>query len=304
MNVFLTGATGYIGSRVADRLLGRGDSITALTRNNTARQKLEKQGMNVVISDLAQPESFIPAAKQADAIIHTAFNHSGDFFEEVDHEKNAVDAILTALKGSNKKLITTSGSGVLGDTGNKPAEEFFPVDWEFPASVRAKMEIACTSAADEGVHTCVLRLPVLVYGNGKSQFIPALINSAKHNQTSYYVGDGSNRLSCVHVEDAADLYVLALDKAPAGSLYNVANDMTVSSRELSEAIASAAQIHSVESTTLEQFSQLVHPFVALLLSMNNAITGKAAKQDFNWSPGLLYPSLIKDLREGSYQIRV
>jgi nucleoside-diphosphate-sugar epimerase len=298
----LTGATGYIGSRIASRLLSRGYSVTGLARSEAAKQNLEKRGMNAVIGDLAQPESFLDTVSRTDAVIHTAFNHSGDFFEEVNVEKIALDAVLTALEGSNKKLIITSGSGVLGDTGEKSVDETFPVPWEFPASVRAKVEVACIDAAAKGVHTCVLRLPVLVYGNGQSQFVPALIDTAKRNRVSYYVGDGTNRLSCVHVEDVADLFILALDKAPAGSLYNVANDVPVFSRELSEGIASAAQVNKIASVTIEEASQTIHPFVALLLSMNNSVTGEAAKQRFDWSPGTLYPSLLKDLYNGSYSV--
>lgn len=302
MNVFLTGATGYVGSRVAKRLLSRDDSVTALVRSPEAKRTLTQQGIDAVIGDLAQPELFLPVVRQADAVIHTAFNHSGDFFEQVKVEKSALDAMLKALSGSNKPLIATSGTGVLGDTGRNPVDETFSVNWEFPASVRAQLEVACAEAAKMGVRTCVLRLPILVYGDGQSQFVPTLIQTAKRNGISYYIGNGTNRLSAVHVEDVADLYILALDQASAGSLYNVADNDSVSSRELAEAVAFVSGVDRVESTSLEQASQVVHPFTVLLLSMNNAISGAAAKRALGWQPGT-HASLLKDLYHGSYAVQ-
>lgn len=303
MKILLTGATGYVGSRVSEKLRAKGHEVTAFVRSEEKRKGLEAQGLNLVVGRLEDPATLVQAAQEVDAVIHTAFDHVGDFFKGVEVEGHALDALLASLKGSGKTLIATSAAGVLGDTRGTPADEdtLLPDEQAWPVAKRGRLE-AKLVAAGSGLRTIVLRLPVLVYGRGASQFPPMLINTAKKMGTSYYVGDGTNKLSAAHVEDIADLYVLALEKAPSGSLYNVAAGEPVEPRAMAEAVKEAAGVDRTESIGQEKAGELWNPFVALLLSLNFWLSSEKAKRELGWTPE--GPSLLNDLRRGSYRNEV
>jgi len=302
MKVFLTGATGYVGARVAKRLKARGHSVVGLVRSEETRQKLRAQGMDAVVGDLAVPESFIEALRSADGVIHTAFNHAGDFFEEVKTEQRAIEAMLDALRGSGKPFVVTNGTGVLGDTGEVPADDSRVVNSEFPAAVRAEFETLLKEATSDNVRTVVLRLPILLYGYGQSVLLPVLVDTAKRTKVSYYIGEGQNRLSTAHVDDVADLFVLALEKAPAGSIFNVSVGEPVSGLELAKAICEAVGSDcQVESISFEKAGEVWNPFFALLLSMNNQVSGHGVVTKLGWQPSGK-PTIIDDLTHGSYRL--
>lgn len=300
MKILLTGATGYVGSRVSEKLRAKEHEVTAFVRSEEKKRSLEAQGMKAVVGRLEDPATLVRAVQETDAIIHTAFDHAGDFFKEVEVEEHALDALLASLKGSGKTLIATSAAGVLGDTGEKPADEdaLLPNEEAWPVAKRGRIEAKLVAAGSD-LRTIVLRLPVLVYGRGASQFPPMLINTAKKTSTSYYVGDGTNKLSAAHVDDIADLYVLALEKAPSGSLYNVAAGEPVEPRVMAEAVKEAAGVDRTESIGQEKAGELWNPFVALLLSLNFWLSSEKAKRELGWTPE--GPSLLNDLRRGSYR---
>ena len=301
MEVLLTGATGYVGKQVAEKLTASGHNVTGLVRSEDKARDLEAAGMRAVLGDLNTPLTVLEAAKRVDAIIHTAFDHGGDFFDEVEVEQALIDALLTELAGSGKTLVATSAAGILGDTGSVPVSEDAPLppvtDW--PVAKRAALETKLGDAATD-LRTVVLRLPVLVYGDGGSQFPPMLIQAAKTRGVSYYVGEGSNKISAAHVEDIAELYVLALENAPSGSLYNVAAE-AVKTKELAEAVKEAAEVNATESLSIEQAGKIWNPFTALLLSMNFQMSGEKAKRELGWSPQRI--SLLDNLTAGSYTNR-
>ncbi len=299
MNVLLTGATGYIGQRVAAKLRGHGHSVSGFVRSEAQRVELEHQGLNAVVGTLEEPTTLVDAAKRADAVIHTAFNHAGDFFESVRVEQNALDALLTALDGSGKTLIATSAAGVLGDTGDAPADEDMPLPDEeaWAVAKRGRLEANLKAATD--LRTVVLRLPVLVYGRGSSQFPPMLIQTAKETGTAYYVGEGTNKISAAHVDDIAELYMLALEKAPSGSLYNVAAGDPVQPKALAGAVKDAAAVGGTASLSQAEAGEVWNPFLALLLSLNFWMSSEKAKRELGWMPEC--PSLLDDLRIGSYR---
>ena len=301
MEVLLTGATGYVGKQVAAKLTASGHSVTGLVRSEDEARKLEATGIRAVLGDLNTPLTVLEAARRVDAVVHTAFGHGGDFFDEVEVEQTCIDTLLAGLAGSGKTLVATSAAGVLGDTGDVPLDEDAPlpsvVDW--PVAKRAALETKLNSAATD-LCTVVLRLPVLVYGDGGSQFPPMLIQTAKTEGVSYYVGKGSNKISAAHVADIAELYVLALENAPSGSLYNVAAE-ALKTKELAEAVKEAAEVNATESLSVEQAGKIWNPFTALLLSMNFQVSGEKAKRELGWSPQRI--SLLDDLTAGSYTNR-
>ena len=300
MKVLLTGATGYVGSRVVEKLEGRGHEVVAFVRSEERRAGIEARGMGAVVGWLEDPSTLIDAAREVDAVVHTAFDHAGDFFAAVDAEARALGALVPALSATGKTLVATSAAGVLGDTGATPADEDAPLPDEeaWPVAKRGRLEAQLMDVSP-GLRTVVLRLPVLVYGHGASQFPPLLINKAKEMGVSYYLGKGENKLSAAHVDDIAELYALALENAPVGSLYNVAAGEPVETRELAEAVAQAAGVDRVGNTDQEKAGDLWNPFVALLLSMNFWLSAEKAKRELGWRPQEM--SLLEDLKHSSYE---
>ena len=292
MHVFLTGASGYLGSRIATRLLARGHEVTGLVR----REGSAPDGVRERPGDLARPQDWTQAVREADATIHTAFGHAEDFADAVATERGALDAMLDALRPEGT-LIATSAAGVLGDTGPVPAPDDAPISADFPPRIRGFVEDRVRAAAPDGPRLSAMRLPVLVYGAGGGPFVPGLIEAARRDGVSRIVGNGTNRLSSVHVDDAADAYLAALDRGRTGTVYNVAAE-TVTGRELAEAVALNAGISRVEAVDLDAAQAALHPFMALLISMTFDLDATLARQELAWSPQA--PSLIEDLTEGSY----
>jgi nucleoside-diphosphate-sugar epimerase len=299
MNIFLTGATGYVGSRVAERLQEKGYSVVALVRDDSAAKKLKGQGYQTVVGDLNEPDSFAEVVARSDGVIHTAFNHTGDFFESVATEKRAITSMLNALGKTGKPFVASNGSGVLGDTGSRVADESFPIPSDWPVAQRTEFEGLVRAATD--VRGSVLRLPILVYGHGLSQLVPLLLTTAREKGVAYYIGAGENRLSAAHVDDIADLYVLAFEKAPIGSIYHVASGEVVRGHELAKAVQrNIGGKTELESISQEEAGKLWNPFLAILLSMNNQLSNAKAVRELGWQPQAT--SLLEDITQGSYQI--
>jgi nucleoside-diphosphate-sugar epimerase len=234
---------------------------------------------------------------ESDGIIHTAFNHTADFFDSVAVEKRAIASMLKALGNTNKPFVTSNGSGVLGDTGSVIADESFPVPADWPVGQRTEFETLIQNTP--GVRGSVLRLPILVYGHGSSQIVPLLLQTTRGKGASYYVGEGQNRLSAAHVDDIADLYVLAFEKAPSGSIYHVSAGEAVRGLELAAAVQQnvGGNTH-LQSLSQEKAGEMWNPFLAILLSMNNQISNAKAVRELNWHPKAV--SLIDDVVKGSY----
>ena len=292
MHVFLTGASGYLGSRIATRLLARGHAVTGLVR----RAGSAPEGVREHLGDLARPDALAGPVRQTDATIHTAFDHAEDFAEAVATERAALDAMLAALRPEGT-LIATSAAGVLGDTGARPAPDEAAISADFPARIRGFVEERVRAAAPDGPRLVAMRLPVLVHGHGGGPFVPGLIAAARRDGVSRIVGDGANRMSSVHVDDAAEAYVAALDRGRGGAVYNVAGG-TVTGRELAEAVARASGRVRVEAVTLEEAQRVLHPFMALLVSMSFELDAANARRELGWSPS--GPSLVEDVTRGFY----
>ena len=298
MKIFLTGATGYIGSVVAERLKNKGYKVSGLARNEESAAKLREKNIEATRGELHDFDVLKSAASGADAVIHTAFSHNfDDFRDSVKLERNVIAAFSEALAQTNKPLIVTSGSSVLGDTRSNEADEDYPFDQNSSRVLRGEAERDVLQLSSKGIRGIVLRLPLFVYGRSGSSFLPFVINQARREKSANYVDSGDIRVSAVHVEDAADLYALALEKGTAKGLYNVSAE-TVSMKEISEAVGRLLDVPAKsisKEKAREQFGKMYE-----FLSINNQLSAEKAMRDLRWSPNN-YNSILDDIENGSYR---
>lgn len=298
MKIFLTGATGFVGSVVAERLLGRGHLVAGLARNNDTAAKLEELKIEVVRGELHDFEVLKNAAGDADAVIHLAFSHNfEDYNDAVRLDREVITSFGEALAQTNKPLIVTSSSAVLGDTRSDEADEDYPFDIESSRLKRGEAERDALQLSQIGIRSIVLRLPLFVYGRGGSSFLPFVIDQAKKERSANYFESGEQRVSAVHVEDAADLYVLALETTTAKGLYNVAAE-TVSLKDLNESAARLLDLDAVsisEESAKKQFGKMFE-----FLSANNQLDSAKARRELLWTPSS-YCSILDEIENGTYR---
>lgn len=304
MNVFLLGATGYIGRVVAEKLQAGGHEVMGLARSEAAADMLRDRGIAPHRGDVDDPAGLIPAARRADAVIFAAFAGG-------DAAARAMRALLDALAGTDKAFLWTSGSGVVADLADgEPSDRIYAEDTPFapdPAQAgRVAMERQVRAAAGRGVRAVVLR-PPLVYGRGGSFQVPTLIEAARASGEGRYIGRGANVWSTVHLDDLADLYVLALDKAAPGELFNTASG-EADFRSLAEAISrmlgqggrtrrwTVAEAGLALGSAFGAFGAYV---ARANFGSNSRITGEKARATLGWRPRM--PSIFDDIEQGSYQ---
>jgi len=292
MKVFLTGATGNIGSAIAEALLAKGHSVLGLARSEEAAAKLRTLGIDPHRGNLQDADSITQGARQADAAIHAAWTQGLDMIEA---EQNAVNAILEALEGSSKPFIYTSGMMVYGDTGNQIADENTPLNPPDFLTWRVPIEETVLAACKRNIRSIVVR-PSLVYGRGHG-FIAMQICSARQAGSARCPGTGKNLWSTVHVDDLANLYVCALEKAPAGTVFNAATE-SVPIRALMEVISRTAGTDGkIVDWSLEEARQVLGPF-ADALWMNIQVSGAKAVELLGWKPQAA--SVLEEIAHGSY----
>lgn len=293
MEVFLTGATGYIGSAVADALQKAGHKVSGLARNAEKAKLLEALGVRAVMGDLLQPEGIAAAAGAADGVIHTANTNDANG-ARVDAA--VVRAILKTLEGSRKVFIYTSGVWVLGSTGNNVADENATVNPTPLVAFRPSLEQEVLGGKNHGVRSIVIR-PAVVYGRGKGM-PTAFTQSARETGAARYVGDGQSLWAFVDVDDLAQLYVLALEKAPAGSLYNAAHGPSYRVREIAEAASlSAGAGGKTQAIPLDEARKTMGAFADALV-LDQQVSGEKAEKELGWTPRAA--SVLLDLKTGSY----
>ena len=285
MRVFVTGATGYVGTAVVERLLAVGHAVAGLARSGEAEARVRAAGADPVRGELGDLGVLAAAARDADAVVHAgATGRPGQ--DAVDAA--AVDALLEALAGSGKALVYTSGLWVLGDTGDRVAAEDAPLAPAALVAWRAEVERGVLSAA--GVRGVVVR-PGIVYGRGGG--IPGgMVAQGRKKGVVRYVGDGSQRVNPVHVEDLADLYLLALE-APAGTVLHGVS-ATVATRELAEAAAAAAGARA-EAWPLEEARAVLGPY-ADALALDQRVSSEVAR-GMGWRPSRA--GVVEELRGSS-----
>jgi len=241
MRVFLTGATGFIGSIIIEELKAAGHQIAGLARSDEAAAKLTAQGVEVRRGEVADPEGLAEAAAASDGVIHCAFG--GDFSQYVEMgetDQRAVLAMADALAGSGRPLVVTSGmtAGVYG----RVCTEADPAQIEGLGAVRGRPETLALAAADKGVRSTVVRLPPSVHDVGQQGLVTMLIALARQTGVSAYVGDGANRWPAVYRRDAAKLFRLALESGQPGQRYHAVGEQGVPLRSIAEAIGKTLRI--------------------------------------------------------------
>jgi nucleoside-diphosphate-sugar epimerase len=276
MRIFVTGATGYIGSVVVEKLLAAGHRVAGLARSDKSAAKLAKVGGEAVRGDLTDAEAIARAATAADGAIHLAMDFSAD---APRLDRAAIDAILRGL-GDGKPFVYTSGVWVMGSTGGHVVDETAPVNPVPLVAWRPAHEELVRTA--ERVRGIVIR-PAMVFGRGGG-FVASLFRPDARGVVTY-VGTGENRWSMVHVDDLADLYVRALD-APAGSLYFAASGPAVPVPMVAQAFAAGAPL---EAVSLEDARGTMGP-LADALAIDCMVTGLKAVKELGWNPTRPWPA--------------
>jgi len=293
MKVFVTGATGFVGSAVVQELINAGHQVVGLARSESSAKSLAAAGAQAHRGDLTDLESLRTGAAGADAVIHTGFNHDfSNYAAAVQTDTRAIETLGDALVGSVRRLVVTSGTLVLQRKGELMTEE----DTPNPAFPR-KSEDAVIAVSSRGVNVSVVRLSPSVHGDGDHGFVPRLIAIAREKRVSAYIGDGLNRWPAVHRLDAARLYRLVVEKAPAGvSYYHGVADEGIATRDIAQIIGQQLNVPVVSKSPEEatdHFTWLGHFF-----AMDGAASSKRTREQLGWEPKQV--GLTADLEHGSY----
>ncbi len=298
MRVFLTGATGFIGSRILPELMAAGHQVVGNARSDAGAHRLEAAGAAVHRGDLDDPAGLARGAQNADAVIHTAFDHDfSRFLENCEKDRRVIDAIGDVLAGSDRPLLITSGVA-LGSPGPGEFAREDVLDRDHPIP-RIASELAGEVVAGRGVSVGVVRLPQ-VHDSVRQGLISPLIDVAREKGVSAYVGEGANRWCAAAVEDVARLYVLALDGHRPGARWNAVAEEAIPLRSIAEAIGAGLGV-ATASLTQEEANEHFG-WMAGFVGLDMPASGGFTRERLGWKPS--GPTLLEDLARMEYTTSV
>ena len=305
MRVFVTGASGWIGSATVAELIGAGHHVVGLARSDESAVALEAAGAEAHLGSLDDLDSLRSASREADGVIHLAFKHdlafSGDFQAAADADRLAIEALADELAGSDRPLVIASGT--LGLTPGRVATERdghvvdpAVVGFASGPSTRHGTAEFVLSLASRGVRSSIVRLPPTNHGDGDNGFIATIVNIARSKGVSGYIGDGSNRWSAVHRLDSAKLFRLAVEGAPARTTLHGVAEEGVRIRDIAEVIGRHLDLPVVSISHDEANDHFT--WLAGLLSLDSPASSDLTRALLGWEP--VHVGLIEDLDEGHY----
>jgi nucleoside-diphosphate-sugar epimerase len=291
VRVFVTGASGGIGSAVVSQLIAAGHHVVGLARSEASAATISRLGAEPLRGDISDLDVLQKAAIDTDGVIYLAFSH--DFSavgDAVGDEARAVTALGDALVGSDKPLVLANGTPAVA---GRPSTEDDPFTVEGPVAGRGRTGQSVIDLAERGVRSAVVRLPRSVHdAGGRYGFASLLIQAARHRGVSAYVGDGTQRWPAVHRDDAASLFRLALEQAPPGSVLHAVGDEADPMRAIAGVIGRRLGV-PVESAAAEDFGPL-----GVIFAADQPSSSALTRQRFGWNP--IHPSLLEDLETGDY----
>jgi nucleoside-diphosphate-sugar epimerase len=291
MRIFVTGATGFIGSAIVQELIGNGHQVLGLARSDTAASSLLSAGVQVHRGDLEDLESLRSGAATSDAVIHTAFNHDfSKYLDNCEADRRVIEAIGGVLAGSDRHLIVTSGTAML-----KPGRSGTEDDAPTPSSAgvpRSASEEAAASVAARGVRVSVVRLPPSVHDLEKQGLVTPMIAVAREKGVSAFVGEGNNRWPAVHRLDAAHLYALVFERGGTpGARYHAVAEEGVQLKEIAEVIGRRLNVPVFAKSTEEAADHF--GWLGLFVSVDVPASSALTRERLGWRP--VQPDLISDL---------
>jgi len=293
MRIFVTGASGWIGSAVVPELISAGHQVLGLARSDASAKAIADMGADVLRGDLTDAGILRAGALDSDGVIHLAFVVPSVSEAATRTDATAIETFVASLAGSGKPMLV-SGATIV--TPGRPATERDELIAQGPIAARVRNMQAALAAAERGVRACLVMLPRSVHGQGERHgFIPQLIATARAKGVSGYIGDGASRWPAVHVKDAATLYRLAVEQAPAGAVLNAVGDEGVPVREIAEVIGRHLNLPA-KSLPAEEYAGMLVPLLTTDMPASSTIT----QELLGWQP--THPGLIEDIEQGHYFI--